>query len=169
MNDENSKTNRSILPVQLREERSKFSAPAGVVRVHESVVGSIVKKAACSVAGVSRLAGSSLVNNLADIVGSRKIFDKAISIDMGENAVKIEVRLVLKYPCNIPETANLVQQMVSAEITKMTGMTVDYVNIIVADLDMEEEPSAEEEEEDEEEGGNEGEELSRKEAAAKKS
>ena len=42
MNDDNPKTNRSILPVQIREMREKVSAPSGIVRVHESVVVSIV-------------------------------------------------------------------------------------------------------------------------------
>lgn len=151
MNEENIKTNRSILPVQLRENEQKFSAPSGIVKVHESVVASIVRKAACSVPGVAHLAGSSLVNNLADIVGSRKIFDRAINIDMGENAVKVEVRLVLKYGCSIPETANTVQQMIANEIHKITGMNVEYINIIVADLETEEaqeDTGAEEEDEE---------------------
>lgn len=152
MNDDSIKTNRSILPVPLREDSGKCPAPAGIVKVHESVVASIVKKAACSVPGVARLAGNSLVNNLADIVGSRKIFDRAISIDMGENSVKIEVRLVLKYGCNIPETASSVQQAISGEIAKITGMTAEYVNVIVADLETEEE-TAEEETLSDEEGG----------------
>ncbi|MBR2363880.1 MAG: Asp23/Gls24 family envelope stress response protein [Lentisphaeria bacterium] len=152
MNEDNIKTNRSILPVQLREENSKFSVPSGTVRVHESVVASIVRKASCAVPAVAHLAGSSLVNNLADIVGSRKIFDRAISIEMGENAVKVEVRLVLKYGCNIPETASTVQQMIAEEITKITGMTVGSVNVIVADLETEEPQELPDEEEEPEDG-----------------
>ena len=151
MNEESIKTNRSILPVPLREDSGKCPVPSGTVRVHESVVASIVRKAACSVPGVARLAGSSLVNNLADIVGSRKIFDRAISIDMGENSVSIEVRIVLKYGCSIPEIASDVQQTIAGEITKITGMTVEYVNVIVADLETEEETNEEELPEEEEE------------------
>ena len=147
MNDDSIKTNRSILPVRVSEEAGKFTAPAGVVRVHESVVASIVKKAALSVPEVMRLAGSSLVNNLADIVGSRKIFDRAVSIEMGDNQVKIEVRLVLKYGCNIPETANTVQQMIAGDITRITGMNVECVNIVIADLEVEEIREETEEEE----------------------
>ena len=152
MNEDSIKTNRSILPVRVREDAGKFTAPSGVVRVHESVVASIVKKAALSVPEVMRLAGSSLVNNLADIVGSRKIFDRAISIEMGDNLVKIEVRIVLKYGCNIPEIANAVQQVIAEDITKITGMSVECVNIVIADLEVEEIREEMEEEEAEDDG-----------------
>ena len=153
MNDNNPKTNRSILPVQIREMREKVSAPSGIVRVHESVVVSIVKKAACSVEGVVRLAGNSLVNNLADIVGSRKIFDRSISIVMGENSVSVDIRLVLKYGCNIPLTARNVQETVSEEIRQITGMKIESVNIIVADLEADESAANAEEATEETAGG----------------
>ena len=42
----------------------------GMVKVHESVIASIVRKATLEIEGVIRLAGSSLVDNLAEIVGS---------------------------------------------------------------------------------------------------
>lgn len=154
MNDDNPKTNRSILPVQIREMREKISAPSGIVRVHESVVVSIVRKAACSVDGVSRLAGNSLVNNLADIVGSRKIFDRSISIVMGENSVSVDIRLVLKYGCNIPQTARNVQETVSEEIRQITGMKIESVNVIIAELEAEEVAANSEEETAETSGGN---------------
>ena len=45
MNEESIKTNRSILPVPLREDSGKCPVPSGTVRVHESVVASIVPQA----------------------------------------------------------------------------------------------------------------------------
>lgn len=138
MNDEKSKNNHNILPMQIREMPEKISAPSGIVRVHESVVASIVRKAACSVPGVTRLAGNSLVNNLADIMGSRKIFDRSISITMGENSVNVDIRLVAKYGCSIPRIAREVQEAVSAEIQQITGMKIESINIVVAELEAEE-------------------------------
>ena len=40
----------------------------GEVKVHENVIASLVRRAALSVEGVSRLAGSTLVDNIAEIV-----------------------------------------------------------------------------------------------------
>ena len=80
--------------------KKKTAKPAhensvGAVKVHESVIASIVRKAAMSVEGVLRLGTSSLVDNLAEIVGSKKIQDRAITVEMNENSVSVEVRVIL--------------------------------------------------------------------------
>ena len=118
----------------------------GIVKVHESVILSIVRKTACEVPGVIRMAGNSFVDNLADIVGNRRIFDKAVRLEMGDNTVSLEVQLILEYGCNIPEVAREVQKKIAEEILNITGMTVNKVNIVVADLDEEDEEEDEEEE-----------------------
>ena len=92
------------------------------------------------------MAGNSFVDNLADIVGNRRIFDKAVRLEMGDNTVSLEVQLILEYGCNIPEVAREVQKKIAEEILNITGMTVNKVNIVVADLDEEDEEEDEEEE-----------------------
>ena len=57
----------------------------GEVKVHENVIASLVRRAALSVEGVSRLAGSTLVDNIAEIVGSRRMQSRAITIEMADN------------------------------------------------------------------------------------
>ncbi len=107
----------------------------GMVKVHESVIASIVRKATLEIEGVIRLAGSSLVDNLAEIVGSKKIQDRAISVEMNDNSVAVEVRVVLEYGVLIPEVAEAVKESVAAEIVKLTGMSVTRVNVFVVDLE----------------------------------
>ncbi len=107
----------------------------GMVKVHESVIASIVRKATLEIEGVIRLAGSSLVDNLAEIVGSKKIQDRAISVEMNDNSVAVEVRVVLEYGVLIPEVAEAVKESVAAEIVKQTGMSVTRVNVFVVDLE----------------------------------
>ena len=99
----------------------------GMVKVHESVIASIVRKATLEIEGVIRLAGSSLVDNLAEIVGSKKIQDRAISVEMNDNSVAVEVRVVLEYGVLIPEVAEAVKESVAAEIVKLTGITDDML------------------------------------------
>ncbi len=107
----------------------------GMVKVHESVIASIVRKATLEIPGVIRLAGSSLVDNLAEIVGSKKIQGRAISVEMNENSVAVEVRVVLEYGVLIPHIADEVRSAVAAEIVKLTGMSVSRVNVVVMDLE----------------------------------
>ena len=118
-----------------QETQNAGSAASGVVKVHESVIASIIRKAACSVDGVIRLAGNTLVDNLAELVGSKKVLDRAINIEMGENTVEIEIEVVLQFGCRIPEVAEKIQDAVIAEVGRITGMKVPRIDVIVSDLE----------------------------------
>ena len=114
---------------------SSHANSTGVVKVHESVIASIVRKAALDVEGVLRLGTSSLMDNLAEIVGSKKIQDRSITVEMNESSVSVELRVILQYGVEIPQVANELKETVAAEITKLSGMRVDHVNIVVMDLE----------------------------------
>ncbi|MFA6102024.1 MAG: Asp23/Gls24 family envelope stress response protein [Victivallaceae bacterium] len=119
----------------------------GVVRIHENVISSIVRKAALSVDGISRLAGSSFVDNIAEIVGSRKISDRAICIKLDEDKVEIEVKLNMKFGYKVPEVASEVQTAIIEQVENTTGMNVVCVNVVVQEIE-EVSEHAENEEED---------------------
>lgn len=146
------KTNRSIFsdgaPLQAH------AGVTGVVKVHESVITSIVRKAACSVPGVIRLAGNTLVDNIAEFVGSKKVYDRSIAIDMGDNAVSIELKVIMEFGVYIPDVAEALQNTITDEIVKITGMQVPQIDVVVVDL---EDPEPETSEEDEEDGEEENE------------
>lgn len=131
--------------------KKKTAKPAhensvGAVKVHESVIASIVRKAAMSVEGVLRLGTSSLVDNLAEIVGSKKIQDRAITVEMNENSVSVELRVILLYGVLIPQVASELKNAVAGEIFKLAGMKVDHVNVVI--MDLEDSPDGEDGEEE---------------------
>lgn len=107
----------------------------GVIKIHENVVSSLVRKAALSVEGVSRLAGSTFVDNIAEIVGSRKIHDRAISIRMDDDKIEIELKINMKFGYKVPEVASNVQTAIIEEVENVTGMNVMCVNVIVQEIE----------------------------------
>ena len=116
----------------------------GDIKIHESVIASLARKAALSVAGVSRLAGSSLVDNIAEIVGSRRMQSRAVTIAIGEkNDVSIELKIILQFGCRIPEVATEVQKAVISEIESTTGMNVTSVDVLVQEIEAEREEESE--------------------------
>ncbi len=122
----------------------------GEVKIHENVIASLVRRAALSVDGVSRLAGNTLVDNIAEIVGSRRMQARSIAIDMGENnRVSVELKINLKFGFSVPAVAEQVQKAVIEGIEKVTGMTVVKVNVVIQEIDDEEKPEEEESEGDE--------------------
>ena len=84
----------------------------GDVKIHDGVIATITRRAALAVEGVSRLAGNALVDNLAEIVGSRRMQSRAIA-----------------------EVAENVQKAVIADVEKITGMTVTTVHVLIQDID----------------------------------
>ena len=123
-------------PVKPAETMVLDDTELGDIKIHESVLASLARRAAISVDGVSRLAGSSLVDNLAEIVGSRRMQSRAITIAVNElNQITIEIKLNLKVGYTIPEVAENVQKSVIAEVEKVTGMTVTTVHVLVHDID----------------------------------
>ena len=122
---------------------------AGEIKIHENVISSLARRAVLGVEGVSRLAGSVLVDNIAEIVGSRRMQDRAVAIEILEdNRVAIELKVNILIGYRLPEVAEKIQKAVIDSVEAATGMTVTRVNVLIQELEA---PHAEEEEEEEEE------------------
>lgn len=116
----------------------------GEVKIHENVISSLARRATLEVEGVSRLAGSLLVDNIAEIVGSRRMQDRSITVQMGDNnRVALEIKLNIKFGYRLPQVAGAVQKAVISSIESTTGMTVSKVDVLVQEVEPEEEPETE--------------------------
>ena len=142
------KATAAAAPAAAEPTAALESSELGEVKIHENVIASLVRRAALSVEGVSRLAGNALVDSIAEVVGSRRMQSRAITIEMGDNnRVTIEIKLVLKFGYNIPEVADKVQKAVIEGVETVTGMTVPKVGVVIQDIEEEETPEVEESDE----------------------
>ena len=108
----------------------------GDVKIHENVVASLVRQAALEQEGVSRLAGSALVDDIANLVGSRRMQSRAITVELGEDGrVGIEIKLNLVFGFRIPDVAERVQKAVIGMVEETTGMTVTRVNVVIQEIE----------------------------------
>ena len=119
----------------MNKELTDSSIVSGNVRIHENVIASIVRKVACSVEGVSKISGSSFVDNIAEMVGSKKMHDRSIVVEMGDSSVSVEVSINLVYGVSLPEVAEKVQKAVADEIIRLTGLKVAKVNIVIREIE----------------------------------
>ena len=111
-------------------------AELGEVKIHENVVAQLVRRAVLEIEGVSRLAGSTLVDDIATLVGSRRMQSRAVSVILGdEGKVEIEVKLILKFGFHIPETAEQVQTAIVELVENTTGMSVTKVDVLVQEIE----------------------------------
>ncbi len=131
MKDFRKKTHTSKMPGATKEDGTEM----GLIKIHENVIAAIVRKASLNIDGVVRLAGSTLVDNIAEIIGSKRIGDRAITVNINGDSVSIEVKVNLLYGSHVPTVASNIQSSIMKEVEKMTGMSVAAVNVIVQELD----------------------------------
>ena len=131
-------------------EASLMEGELGEIKIHEDVIANLVAMATLKVPGVSRLAGSTVVDAIASSVGSRRMQARAITIGIaGDNRVTVDLKLNILVGFRLPDVVQQVQRAVIDNIESVTGMTVTRVNVAVQDID---EQPAEEEDEDGDKG-----------------
>ena len=116
----------------------------GDVKIHENVIASLARRATLKIEGVSRLAGSLLMDNIAEIVGSRRMQERSITVSMDDgNRVSLEIKINIIIGYRMPEVAAAVQKAVISDIESATGMTVTKVNVLIQEVEEPEEPEKE--------------------------
>ena len=92
----------------------------GEVKIHENVISALVRQAVAAVDGVMRLAGSTLMDNIAEIVGSRRMQDRAISVNIEDGGrVSLDIKVNLKFGYKIPVVTTAIQKAVIENVEQV--------------------------------------------------
>lgn len=102
----------------------------GEIRINHSVVASIVRLAALEVTGVAAVGGG-FVDGIAEIFKT-KGDERGVRVDEDEvGDYRIEIRVILRFGCELAAVAGNIQQSVAEQIEKMTSKNVARVNVII--------------------------------------
>ena len=120
-----------------KDTSKKTGTPAepSTFTVHESVIISLARKAVEGIPGFIRFSGSSIVSDLADLVGSKRRFDKSIVVTESGSEVSLEILIVAAYGSNFGEVAAAVQKAVYDQIVDFTGMNVKSIDVVITDIE----------------------------------
>ena len=130
-----------------KDTSKQAAAESSAYTVHESVIISLARKAVEGIPGFIRFSGSSIVSDLADLVGSKRRFDKSIVVTESGNDVSLEILIVVAYGSKFGEVAAAVQKAVYHQIVDFTGMNVKSIDVVITDTeDAPEEKKADDEE-----------------------
>ena len=127
-------------------KKTETAADPASFTVHESVIISLARKAVEGIPGFIRFSGSSIVSDLADLVGSKRRFDKSIVVTESNGEVSLEILIVAAYGSKFGEVAAAVQKAVYDQIVDFTGMKVKSIDVVITET----EDAPEEETDDEE-------------------
>ena len=111
------------------------STEKSAYKVHESVIISLARKAVEGIPGFVRFSGSSIVSDLADLVGGRRHFDKSVVVTESGNDVSLEILIVAAYGTNFAEVAAAVQKAVYHQVADFTGLNVKSIDVVVTDTE----------------------------------
>ena len=112
---------------------SDTNSELGVIKIHDNVLAALVSRAVLGVEGVSRLAGSVLIDNLVGMVGNHS---RAIDIIKdGDDKIKIVVRVNILFGTVIPAVAVEIQRQIIEQVETAAGVTVASVDVVVQQLD----------------------------------
>lgn len=100
-------------------EKNNF--PDGKIEVSDSVLVTFVEKTIGEINGIS--------------LGRRK---RTVKIARHEAGCTIDIGLDVNYGTDIPETVRILQKSVKERITKLAGVQVSEVNVVVEGLNIEE-------------------------------
>ncbi|MDD4816730.1 MAG: Asp23/Gls24 family envelope stress response protein [Victivallaceae bacterium] len=124
-----------------KERRSEIpggDSQLGSICLHDNVIANLVRRAALGVPGVSRLAGNSIVDNLAELVGSRRMQDRAIAIlkDSDDaSRVVIELKVNVFFGFKLHEVAEQIQRAVIELVENTASVTVTAVNVAMQEIE----------------------------------
>ena len=131
-------------------KKTATAADPASFTVHESVIISLARKAVEGIPGFIRFSGSSIVSDLADLVGSKRRFDKSIVVTESGSDVSLEILIVAAYGSKFGEVAAAVQKAVYDQIVDFTGMKVKSIDVVITET--EDAPEEESDDEDVVEG-----------------
>ncbi len=102
----------------------------GSVSISEEVLAAIAGAAAIEVEGVGAL-GSGLGSDVAAMV-NRKVLSKGVRLSVDEDAVCVDVAIMVKNGFVVPEVARAVQDAIAGAVENTSGLQVKCVNVTVA-------------------------------------
>ncbi|MCC8168049.1 MAG: Asp23/Gls24 family envelope stress response protein [Clostridiales bacterium] len=106
----------------------------GEVKIADEVVAIIAGLAATEVQGISSMAGN-ITNEIVSKLGMKNL-SRGITVEISEEAVKVDVSVNIAYGYSIPDVSEKVQEKVKTAIENMTGLNVEIVNVRIASVDM---------------------------------
>lgn len=107
----------------------------GQVQISKEVVTIIAGLAATEVKGVASMAGN-ITNELVSRMGIKNL-SRGVKVTVENGIVNVDVALNLDYGFSVPKTSQKVQEKIKSAIENMTGLTVENVNVKIANVLME--------------------------------
>ena len=110
-------------------------AAVGTIRILDGAISTIVKRTVLGIEGVARLSGSSLIDDFADLVRSKRMQDRSIQIEHKDDSIAITVAVNPYFGYKFPALIAEIQKKVSGAVLDMTGIKVASVSVDIKGIE----------------------------------
>ena len=110
-------------------------AAVGTIRILDGTISTIVKRTVLGIEGVARLSGSSLIDDFADLVRSKRMQDRSIQIEHKDQSIAVTVAVNPYFGFKFPALIAEIQRKVSDAVFDMTGIKVASVNVDIKGIE----------------------------------
>ena len=107
----------------------------GRVQISNEVITIIAGLAATETKGVASMAGN-ITNEMVSRMGIKSL-SRGVKVTVDNGIINVDLTLNLDYGYSVPKTCQKVQEKVKSAIENMTGLTVENINIQIANVMME--------------------------------
>ena len=110
-------------------------AAVGSIRILDGAISIIVKRTVLGIEGIARLSGSSLIDEFADLVRSKRMQDRSIQIEHNDQDLAITVAINPYFGYKFPVLIEQIQRKVADAVLEMTGIKVSSVSVDIKGIE----------------------------------
>lgn len=130
-----------------REVNNNLETQYGTTTIDDVVVSKIAGIAAREVSGVDALGGGGarMIGNIRESFGASEDVRQGVDVEVADGTARIDIAITAEYGVAIHELAEAIRRNIMNAVERMTGLSVERVNVVVHDVKL---PKDESESED---------------------
>ncbi|MDU7511793.1 MAG: Asp23/Gls24 family envelope stress response protein, partial [Corynebacterium sp.] len=126
-----------------REVNNNLETQYGTTTIDDVVVSKIAGIAAREVSGVDALGGGGarMIGNIRESFGASEDVRQGVDVEVADGTARIEIAITAEYGVAIHELAEAIRRNIMNAVERMTGLSVERVNVVVHDVKLPKEES----------------------------
>lgn len=129
-------TENQVPASEEREVNNNLETQYGTTTIDNVVVSKIAGIAAREVSGVDSLGGGGarMIGNIRESFGASEDVRQGVDVEVTEGTARIEIAISAEYGVAIHELAEAIRRNIMNAVERMTGLSVERVDVVVHDV-----------------------------------
>ena len=123
-------------PAPAPERNMNLETDFGTTRIDDVVVSKIAGIAAREVSGVAALGGGGarMMGSIRESFGASEDVRQGVTVEVNNGTASIDIAIIAEYGVAIHELAEAIRRNLRNAVERMTGLSVDRVDVVVHDV-----------------------------------